>query len=127
MTGTKQVKKPEKDIITRLADAGEDAVQKLGDLPGGKAMIDAANALRERLDEVAARIRAIDPLEKRVTAIEKRLAALESKPRTRARKPASSRSTPRKASTREQPEAAREETPGVAGDAATEEHDLAPG
>ena len=27
---------PQKDIITRLADAGEDAINRLADLPGGR-------------------------------------------------------------------------------------------
>ena len=73
MAQTKRAKKAEKDIITRLADAGEDAIQRLGELPGGKVMVETANAFRERMDDLAARIRRINPLEKRVTAIEKRL------------------------------------------------------
>jgi hypothetical protein len=72
-------KDADKDLMTRLADAGEDAMQRLVDLPGGKTMIEAAHTFRARLDEMAMRIRAIDPLEKRVTAIEKRLATLERK------------------------------------------------
>jgi hypothetical protein len=79
-TQTKRTAKAEdKDLITRLADAGEDAIQRLGELPGGKTMVEAAATFRARLDEMATRIRAIDPLEKRVTAIEKRLNALERK------------------------------------------------
>jgi hypothetical protein len=90
-TQTKRRQKTaDKDLITRLADAGEDAIQRLGDLPGGKAMVEAAATLRPRLDDMAARIRAIDPLEKRVTQLEKRLAALESK-----RKPAAKKTTAR--------------------------------
>jgi polyhydroxyalkanoate synthesis regulator phasin len=86
--------KTEKDLAARLADAGGEAMQKLSDLPMGKALVDGAQQLRERLDELATRIRAIDPLEKRVTGLEERLAALEkkSKPATRrkstAKKPA---------------------------------------
>ena len=75
----RKTKDAEKDLMTRLADAGEDAIQRLGDLPGGKIMVDAASGFRARLDELATRIRAIDPLEKRVTTLEKRLAALERK------------------------------------------------
>jgi hypothetical protein len=88
MTQTKQAPKAERDLVTRLTGAGEEAVQRLNELPGGKALIETAHSFRERLDELAAKIRAIDPLEKRVTALEQRLDALEKKPASR-RKPAS--------------------------------------
>jgi uncharacterized protein YceH (UPF0502 family) len=78
--------KPEKDFASRLADAGGEAMQKLSDLPMGKALVDGAQQARERLDELATRIRAIDPLEKRVTALEERVAALEKKPKPAASK-----------------------------------------
>jgi hypothetical protein len=87
----------EKDFAARLADAGGEAMQKLGDLPMGKALVDGAQSLRERLDELATRIRAIDPLEKRVALLEQRLETLEkkSKPATR-RKPASKKPAAKK-------------------------------
>ena len=78
-TNQTKSKTTDKDLMTKLADAGEEAVQKLVELPGGKSMVEAAHAFRTRMDEMTTRIRAIDPLEKRVTAIEKRLAALERK------------------------------------------------
>jgi hypothetical protein len=88
----------ERDLVSRLAGAGEDAMQRLGELPGGKALLDTAQSFRERLDEVAARIRTIDPLEKRVTALEERLSALEKKSKPAARrkpaaKPAAKKTT----------------------------------
>ncbi len=73
-------------MISRLADAGEEALHRLADLPGGKALVDAMGGVRERLDEVATRLRALDPLERRVASLEKRLDSLE-KPR----RPAASR------------------------------------
>jgi hypothetical protein len=87
MTQSKQAPKSERDLVSRLAGAGEEAMQRLGDLPGGKALLDTAQSFRERLDELAVRIRTIDPLEKRVTDLEARLAALEKKPAAR-KKPA---------------------------------------
>ena len=67
----------EKDVLSRLADAGEEALQRLGELPGGKAMLKTMNDVRNRLDDVTARLRKLDPLERRVSAIEKRLDSLE--------------------------------------------------
>jgi hypothetical protein len=89
MTEPPKTTKDEKDFASRLADAGGDAMQKLSDLPMGKVLVDGAQQLRERLDELANRIRAIDPLEKRVTTLEERMAALEKKSKPAAsRKPA---------------------------------------
>ena len=33
-----------KDLVSRLKDAGEDALQKLGDVPGGKKALEAITA-----------------------------------------------------------------------------------
>lgn len=98
MNQTKNATK-EKDLVARLADAGEGAMQKLSDLPMGKALLDGAQTVRERLDELGARIRAIDPLEKRVTALEQRVASLEKKPKAPARrKPAAKKPAAKKTS-----------------------------
>ena len=51
MTETTKTEK-EKDFAARLADAGGEAMQKLSDLPMGKALVDGAQQLRERLDEL---------------------------------------------------------------------------
>lgn len=75
----------QQDLLGKLTSAGSEAMQRLGDVPGGKALMDTAQAFRERLDEMGTRIRAIDPLERRVAALEKRLELLEKKaarPRT---------------------------------------------
>ncbi|HST25393.1 MAG TPA: hypothetical protein VLJ76_05345 [Gaiellaceae bacterium] len=73
-------KTQEKDVISRLADAGEEALHRIGDLPGGKSMLKTMNDIRGRLDDVAVKLRKLDPLERRVSSIEKRLDALD-KPR----------------------------------------------
>ena len=69
----------QKDLLSRLAGAGEDAIGRLSDVPGGKRLVDAASALRDRVDELQKRVRSLDPLERRVTALERRLGALEKK------------------------------------------------
>jgi len=93
-------KTTDKDVITKLQDAGEDALKRLTDLPGGKALLKTTGELRERLDEMAKRLRAVDPLERRVTALEKRLSALEpAKPKPKAKTTSRARTT-RKTTTR---------------------------
>ena len=68
-----------KDILTKLADRGEQVVGRITELPGAKVILDSTTSLGKRLDEVQKRLRSIDPLEKRVTAVEKRLDKLEGK------------------------------------------------
>jgi uncharacterized caspase-like protein len=75
-----------KDLLTRLADAGEEAIQRLGDVPGGKKVMDAVTGTRDRVDELQKRVRTLGRLETRVRELEKKVQALE-KPKP-ARKPA---------------------------------------
>ncbi len=67
----------EKDFVTRLADAGEDAIQRLSELPGGQKAIGAVNDLRNRVDDLGKKVRGIDALEARVSKLEKELAGAE--------------------------------------------------
>ncbi len=76
----------QKDLLSRLADAGEDAIQRLAKAPGGKSMLDAMNTTRERLDDLQKKVRGIDALEKRVAELERKVAAL-SKPKPKPAKP----------------------------------------
>jgi hypothetical protein len=87
-------RKQQKDVLTRLAETGEEALHKLAELPGGGRFADAVNGLRDRVDELAKRVRRLDPLERRVAELERRLDQLTKPPRTRtpaARKPAATR------------------------------------
>ena len=81
--------KQEKDLVSRLADAGEDALQRLSDLPGGQRALGAFNDLRARVDELGKKVRGIDALEARITKLERELAGRKKKAPAR-------RSTPRK-------------------------------
>ena len=67
----------QKDILSRVQDFGEEALQKLADVPGGSKLVDMANQSRARLDEVQKRLRGLDVLERRVDELEQRLAKLE--------------------------------------------------
>lgn len=82
----------EKDLMTRLADAGEEALQRIAELPGGQRALTAANDLRTGVDDLAKKMRGIDALEARVARLEKEVAALKKA------KPPARRSTTRKPS-----------------------------
>src|SRR6266571_4805138 len=70
----------QRNLVTRLADAGEEAIQKLGDAPGGDRLLGAMNAMRDRVDELQKKMRGFDEVEKRLSSIERRLDKLEGKP-----------------------------------------------
>jgi hypothetical protein len=84
--------KAEKDLLARLADAGEDALQRITELPGGQRALTAFNDLRTRVDDLTKKVRGIDALEARVAKLEKEVATLK-RP-----KPATRRSSTRKPS-----------------------------
>jgi uncharacterized protein YceH (UPF0502 family) len=67
----------EKDLVTRLADKGEEALQRLVDLPGGQRAANAIHDLRTRVDDLGRKVRGIDALETRVARLEKEVAALK--------------------------------------------------
>jgi uncharacterized protein involved in exopolysaccharide biosynthesis len=79
-----------KDILSRVADLGEEALQRLPNLPGGERLMDVVTQSRTRLDDVQKRLRGLDVLERRVDELEQRLARLE--------KPAARSSTARTSS-----------------------------
>ena len=91
MTNTEKANTSDKDFVTRLADAGEEALQRLAELPGGQKALTAMNDLRARVDELGKKVRGIDALEERVTKLEKEVSALKkakAPARGEARKPA---------------------------------------
>lgn len=83
----------DKDLVARLADKGEEALQRLAELPGGQKAMAAVNDLRAGVDELAKKVRGLDGLEARVVKLEKEVAALKkakaSARRATSRKPAS--------------------------------------
>jgi uncharacterized protein involved in exopolysaccharide biosynthesis len=84
-------RKQQKDVLQRLADSGEEALQKfIADLPGGQKVVGAANSLFARVDELTRRMRSLDPLERRVAELERRLDAL-AKPKPAAKRAATAR------------------------------------
>jgi uncharacterized protein involved in exopolysaccharide biosynthesis len=85
-----------KDLLTMLADRGEEAIQRLSDAPGADRLLNAAQALRDRMDEMQKRVRGIDALEKRVTELEKRVEALSAPSKSTATRRRTTSSQPKK-------------------------------
>jgi DNA repair exonuclease SbcCD ATPase subunit len=65
-----------KDLLGRLADLSEEAIQRLSDAPGADRVVQTLNALRERLDELQRRVRGLEDLERRLAALEKKVERL---------------------------------------------------
>jgi hypothetical protein len=91
-----------RNIVERLADAGEEAIQRIGTAPGADKVLGALGSLREGVDDLQKRMRGVEGLEKRLKALERRLDKLEGKGKTTARKTASTakRSTTKSTATR---------------------------
>jgi hypothetical protein len=61
------------DLLGKLADLSEDAIQRLSDAPGADRALGALNNLRDRMDELQKRVRGLEDLEKRLTALERKV------------------------------------------------------
>ena len=61
------------DLLGKLADLSEDAIQRLSDAPGADRALGALNTLRDRMDELQKRVRGLEELEKRLTALERKV------------------------------------------------------
>ena len=85
------------DILSKLADAGEEALSRVAGSQATARVLETVNGMRERVDELQKRIMGLDRLEKRVAKLEKTVAELR-KPKT-ARSRSSSGTTARKGAT----------------------------
>lgn len=68
MAGTRRT-----DLLGRLADLSEEAIQRLSDAPGADKVLGAMNALRDRTDELQKRVRGLESLEQRLAAVERKV------------------------------------------------------
>jgi hypothetical protein len=92
----------QKDIFTKLADAGEGAISRVAGSQATARVLETVNGMRERVDDLQKRMLGLDRLEKRVAKLEKTVAELQ-KPKT-ARSRSSSGTTARKrTATRKKP------------------------
>jgi uncharacterized membrane protein YccC len=76
------------DLLGRLADLSEEAVQRLAEAPGADRALQALKGLGDRVDELQRRTRGFEELEKRLSTLEKRVDAIaKPKPARRAASP----------------------------------------
>jgi hypothetical protein len=89
----------QRDLLSRLADAGEDAIQRLSEVPGTDRFMGAVTSLRDRVDEMQKRMRGLDALERRIAVLEKRVESMGGTSSTRSRSSASRSGTKTRPST----------------------------
>ena len=92
------MKSQSKAFVSRLTDAGEEALQRIADLPGGQRALGAVNDLRTRVDELGKKVRGIEELERRIARLEKQVADLKPARRTTSSRPSTRRSSSRSSS-----------------------------
>ena len=78
----------DKDLLARLADAGEVALRRLGEAPGMDRALAYARTTRKQLDELTKRVQGINALEERIAKLEKQVAALSKDSSSSKRSPA---------------------------------------
>jgi uncharacterized protein YoxC len=62
-----------KDLLAMLADRGENVVGRISELPRAQKLLETANTLRDRADELQRKVRGLDALEARVKVLEKKV------------------------------------------------------
>jgi hypothetical protein len=73
--------------LNQLASVGEDLLEKASQNPRTAKIVQSANDARNRVDDLAKRVRGLEALEKRIAELESRVQKLETKKSAAARKP----------------------------------------
>jgi hypothetical protein len=82
----------QKDLFTRFADMGEEAIHKLLSTPGTDRLLGAFGKLRDEVEMLTKRVRGLEALEKRVAKLEREVARLSKSPGATTRRTTSSTS-----------------------------------
>ena len=64
------------DLLGRLADLSEEAIQKLSEAPGADRVLQVLKGLGDRVDELQRRTKGYEQLERRLSALEKKVSTL---------------------------------------------------
>jgi len=84
-----------KDLLARLSDLSEGAIQRISEAPGADKAVQALKGMGDQINELQRRVRGLEELEKRRTALENKVDGMaKPKPRARATKAASAPKKP---------------------------------
>lgn len=90
----------QKDLLARLADAGEEALSRFASSPRMDRVTGVMSSMKDQVDALASKVRGMDALEKRVTELERKVERISksssssgSRKTATARKTSSSRKT----------------------------------
>jgi uncharacterized protein YoxC len=93
----------QKDLLTRLSDAGEEALSRVAGSSATTRLLESVGGMRERLDDVQRKVRGIDALERRVAALERKVEELSKPKRTTTRAATARRTTTPRSTQRKKP------------------------
>ena len=68
------------DLLGRLTDLSEEAIQKLSEAPGADRVIHALKGLGDRVDELQRRTKGFEELERRLSALEEQVSGMAKSP-----------------------------------------------
>ncbi len=85
--------KEQKDLLARLADAGEEALNRLASSPHADRITGVVTNMRDQVDALTSKVRGMDSLEKRLTTLEKKVEKLSKASASSTRKASSPRKT----------------------------------
>jgi hypothetical protein len=89
------------DLLGRLADLSEEAIQRLSDVPGADKALTAIHSLRERTDELQKRVRGLEGLEARIVELERKVDKLQKGSSSGARSAAKKTTTTKSSSSKQ--------------------------
>ena len=72
------------DLLSKLTDAGEEAINRFHDAPGADRLLAVATNMRDRVDELTKKVRGIDAMEKRLRDLERQVEKLSGGAKTTA-------------------------------------------
>lgn len=64
------------DLLGRLADLSEEALQKLAEAPGADRVLQTLKGLGDRVDELQRRTKGFEELERRLSALEEKVSGM---------------------------------------------------